>query len=404
MRKSNENLPEPLRNLRRHHGTYNAAKFLAGRLFQAKARFSYEPYRPKSGCFLLISNHTTMLDPIYLAIAFREYLRFVSSDHLLRLGAWGKFIRFCVAPIPKRRGGDSAGTVEMILDSLRCGVNVCLFAEGFCSINGETGFIPPRTGKLVKDSGAGLVTYRFSGGYFQDPRWARRTRRGPLHGAVVREYAPEQLREMTAEEVNDALRRDLYIDAYAEQRRAPQKYRGRRLAEDLETVLYICPKCRSIGTLHSRNDIFSCSCGYQMRLNEYGFFEGADLVFDNVLAWDKWQKRYMLENAEKWKSCEGVLTSDEEQIFYSIGSGGKKEVFSEHCRAELYRDRLVLTDEKQGKEKTVFLGDISKMSLGGEMKVSFTADGVYYELKSHIRRSGVKYFAFWRILTRKEYL
>lgn len=115
-----------------------------------------------------------MFDPFFEALSFKPYLRFSENyDHLLRMGAWGKFIKFCVNPIPKRRGADSEKTMEMMAESVRNGVSVCIHAEGYCSINGETGFVSPRTGQLVKDSGAGLITFRTVGWLFQGPEMGK---------------------------------------------------------------------------------------------------------------------------------------------------------------------------------------------------------------------------------------
>ena len=48
-----------------------------------------------------------------------------------------------------------------------------------------------------------------------------------------------------------------------------------------------------------------------MHINEYGFFEGDSLVFDNVLDWDKWQKSYVKDNLALWRSfTEKPITSD----------------------------------------------------------------------------------------------
>ena len=399
------NKSDLLKHIKRNHRIYYFYKYLLGWLIKRIQQFSFTPYKPKSDTFILISNHTTMLDPVYEAIAFKEYLRFVASDHLLRMGIWGKYIVHCVNPIPKRRGADSTHTMELMKESLKDGVNVCIHAEGFSSINGETSFVSARTGEMVKESGAGLITYHFIGGYFKDPRWAKYSRRGKFHGSVVNEYTPEDLKKMSVDEINEAIRRDIYVNAYDEQRKNPLKYKGKALAEDLETVLYICPKCKELGKLHSHNNVFECECGYKMTIDEYGFFNGDNLVFDNVLDWDKWQKKCIKENTELWKTfIDKPITVDKEQIFYCVEGDGEKELFSEHCIVSLFADRLFFEDEKSDKTITIMLSDIPKMSLGGAMKISFTAKNNYYEIQSHIRRSAVKYFALYRVLTGREYI
>ena len=44
---------------------------------------------------------------------------------------------------------------------------------------------------------------------------------------------------MSALQINAAIARDLYVDAYDDQRRRPVLYRGRHLAENLETLLLV---------------------------------------------------------------------------------------------------------------------------------------------------------------------
>ena len=226
-----------------------------------------------------------------------------------------------------------------------------------------------------------------------------------MRGSVVREYMPEELQRMSVDEINEAIRRDIYINAYEQQRKDPHKYKGRALAEDLETILYLCPKCHAIGKTHSHDNEFSCECGYKMHINEYGFFEGDSLVFDNVLDWDKWQKSYVKDNLALWRSfTEKPITSDEKQILNCIEENETKELFSDNCTMSIYADRLEFSDESKGK-KVFMLSDIVKMSMGGETKLYFTtSNGFYYEVGSHTRRSSVKYFALYRVLTGREYL
>lgn len=98
------------------------------------------------------------------------------------------------------------------------------------------------------------------------------------------------------------------------------------------------------------------------------------------------------------------ITSDEKQILNCIEENETKELFSDNCTMSIYADRLEFVDENKGK-KVFMLSDIVKMSMGGETKLYFTtSNGFYYEVGSHTRRSSVKYFALYRVLTGREYL
>ena len=111
--------------------------------------------------------------------------------------------------------------MKEILAKLRDGRNVALFPEGNRSFNGLSGDFPPATGKLVKKSGATLVTYRLHGGYLTTPRWSTSLRKGKLWGEIAGIYSPEKLKAMTEDEVNRAIRHDLFVDAYADQKKTP---------------------------------------------------------------------------------------------------------------------------------------------------------------------------------------
>lgn len=390
-----------IKGIKRNKFAYSAARFLFGRLLMKKYDFKFEPYTPKNQIFILVANHTTPMDPLFEGIAFKQYLRFVASEHLLRKGFVAKTIKFLVNPIPKRRGGDSSKTIEMIVDSLQNGINVCIHAEGYVSINGETGYISPRTAEMIKQGGQALITYRFTGGYFKYPRWASKSRKGPIYGKVINEYSPQQIKEMSLDELNKIIKRDLYVNAFDEQRKNPQKYIGDAPAENLETLLYVCPKCLSLSTLHSKGNELYCDCGYKVTYNEYGFFEGKEIYFDNTLDWDKWQVEFLKKELVNLKSFTSKpITQDPEQILFVADSNGKK-IMENDCIISIFADRLVFSGCKN---HTYFFKDISHMAMGGATRLNFTCNDIFYEVNSKIVRSSLKYYILYRLLSDKGYI
>ena len=133
-----------------------------------------------------------------------------------------------------------------------------------------------------------------------------------LHDRLsVRVYQPEEIKAMSEEELTKAIQNDLYTNAYKEQeqREEPIAFRGKNLAENLETALYLCPSCERIGSLKSNEDIFSCSCGLNLKYTEYGYLQSINQQkppFHTVLAWIRWQSRasgsWQLNIAIVWKA------------------------------------------------------------------------------------------------------
>lgn len=335
--------------------------------FFTRKKFAYIPQVCDiKGPVLVLCNHNTDWDPVLLSQAFPNYMSYVASEHIFRWGFLSKVIRFCVDPIARLKGTTAVTTVREILSKIKNGTSVCIFAEGNRSFNGLTNEILSSTGKLAKLSGVTLVTYKFVGGYLTSPRWSKNLRRGKMEGKIVKIYSPKELKEMKPDEINSAIKRDLFVDAYLDQEKEKIAYKGKALAEYLETTLCICPKCGKIGNLKSCGDDFYCSCGYKVRYNEYGYFEGEDVPYKTVLSWDNFQNEKLLD----------YLPFTDEEI-------SAKEIFSNHTEKVLPTENLYLDREKIKFGDLEFsLDKVSGISLRQAQVVNITCDDRFFELDS----------------------
>lgn len=338
------------------------------------------------GPILLISNHVTAWDPLLVAMSLRyKHVYYVASEHIFRLGLVTKLLNWLVGPIPRRKASSGADTVKACLRHLRDGHSICLFAEGEQSWDGRTQAIFPATGKLVKSSGATLVTYRLEGAYLSLPRWGKGVRRGSVHGHPVRIYPPERLKTMSPAEINEAIQRDIQEDAWQRQREAPVPYRGKRRAEGLEKALYLCPRCRKIGTLHTRDDRIVCSCGLSLRYTETGFFDPVE-SFATIADWDAWQKE-ALRGLKKAES--ELLFSDESMRLCRIDVNHREQPLG--CgELRQYADRLCCADREFA------LSEISSMAMVQDNLLLFTCGECYYQIRSENGANLRKYLDLWK--------
>ena len=332
-------MAEDERAYQRQRRTYTTLFPAAKRLMRWLLNYRAEPAPKTEGPCLILSNHVTDFDPILVGLSFPEHMYYVAGENVMRMGLLSKIVTRYASVIQRIKGTTDAEAALQILRTLRKSRNVCMFAEGNRTFTGETLPIAPATAKLVKLSRSTLITYRLTGGYLTTPRWSTHRRKGKMTGAVVGVYPPEELKKMTEEEVSALLARDLYENAYETQAKAPVTFKGKALAETLETALYLCPRCHRIDALHSQGDRFRCDCGLSMTLDEYGFFQGEDLPFQTPLEWDRWQTGEMEKLA-------GTL--GEEAAFFDEGQTlNRKE--DDHSltplatgRMALYRDRLTV--------------------------------------------------------------
>ncbi len=382
-----------MKNFRRHIWIYRFFRQPV-KLF-LKLRFGYTWAKENalpSPCIIL-SNHNTNYDPLMVGASYREHMYFVAGEHVLRAGFASKLLQAFFAPISRVKGTTDARTVMEVLKSIHAGRNVCIFAEGDRSFNGLTRDILPSTGKLVRASGAALVTYRIEGGYFASPRWSKTIRRGKMRGYEVARYSPEELKSMTNEEVSAIIARDLSEDAYARQNVEHVRFVGKRLAEGIEAGLYLCPSCERVGTITSKDDQFACDCGLHGRYTEYGILEGDSLPFSTITDWDLWQTEAFFARALA-ASNDDLLFEDAGQKFFRLRP--KEEPLAQGT-LRMYGDRFVIG------EKSVDLKEIANLAIHGRMTIVFsTHDGQYFELKSSIDRSAPKYEVAWRACLERE--
>lgn len=347
-------------------------------------KFGYTSGRAKNlpDNYIVLSNHTTDYDPLLVGVTFRRQMYFVASDHISRWKRAYPLIEFAFAPILRKKGMNAAHAIIDILRKLKKGANVCMFAEGVRTWDGVTCRISETTGQLVKRAGCGLVTYKIIGGYFLSPGWSNGTRRGYARGDIVNVYTIEQLAKMSAEEINEAIARDLYEDAYARQLESPKRYRGKRLAEKLENLLFICPECGAHETIRSDGNHAVCdACGMTINIDEYGMLEGVGYKTIRELA--SWQEKQVREVALRG-DCDKM---DAAKLFLIVDA---------ECECiETGTAYLGAHGFSMGKVH-IPLEDIDDMAIHGRRTVAFSSKKSYYELKPDDGVNALKFVLLYK--------
>ena len=377
---------------RRHRLLWNIAYFPAKLFF--RLRFNYHPkVCPIDGPSIIVSNHVTDLDPLLLALTIRRFTYFVASEHVFR--RHGKLLSWAQGPISRMKGTTAGSTAMTILRRLKKGFNVALFPEANRTFNGANLDIVESTAKLVRSSGASLVTHRFRGGYLTSPRWSGNSiRRGRMTGEIVGIYPPEQLKAMKPAEIADLIRRDIREDAYETQAEWQIPYKGKNLAEHIERTLCVCPACKELGTMTSRGNTFGCkSCGMTGTYTELGYLEGERLPFRTVLDWDRWQAQELQKRADE--AGESCIAQDDGIELHEVNDDfGEFPVAVGTLR--LFADRLELADH-------VFpVGEISGIAINGPQILTFTSHDRHYTLTSGSVVNLRKYITLFYALTAPE--
>lgn len=371
---------EPYTKNKRHRWVFAFLKHSIGPVITRYLGYRYKKVSAGSAPAVIIANHTTNFDPIFVAVSFYEHMYFVASEHIFRWGFYSRLIKFFFAPIARTKGQADVTTALTSIRLLKKGHNICIFAEGVKSLTGLTEQIAPATGKLVKASGAQLITFRIEGGYFATPAWGHGIRRGRITGHFVNRYSPEELKKMTADEINKIISRDIKEDAYESQAKSPHRFIGKTPAEHLEKVLYICPSCNALGTLHSEGSSFSCQCGLKGNYDEYGMLEGNLFSFRTVTEWALWQSGYLRE-----------LIANAGRDFYHTSSGEQLVSITDETGSEVASEGLltISRDSLSVAGKVFPLSEISEITIHGGCVLIFFHKSVHYEIKSNHPRSAL---------------
>lgn len=366
---------------KRHIYFYNILRPLVTLFAKCKFNFKYKKAENLPENYIVLSNHVTDYDMLFVAASFPSMMYYIGSEHIARKKTLFKFLQFALDPIMRYKGTVAGSTVVEALRRIKAGANICIFAEGVRTWDGVTCPILPSTGKMVKTARCGLVTYKITGGYFASPGWSDEgIRRGPVYGAPVNVYTKEQIKAMSVNEINEIINRDLFEDAYDRQLKNPHKYTGKNLAKGLENLFYICPACNSIDTLSSDGDVLKCnSCHAEFTYNEYGLFESAP--FKTVREYSLWQQektlQLVIEN-EKLSAEQAVL---------------KKIV--KHEETILAEGQVTIdTSSVSCKDICFPMDKISDMDITGRHGLVFSVGKDYYELKA--KGNAVKFLQYYR--------
>lgn len=103
---------------------------------------------PRGG-LLIVSNHCSDADPVFLYVASRRPIWFMAKSELFDMKGVGPFIRMFGA-FPVQRGAPDRGALKFAIDKLVQGERVGIFPEGQLSPDGQLGPLLPGVAMIVR--------------------------------------------------------------------------------------------------------------------------------------------------------------------------------------------------------------------------------------------------------------
>lgn len=342
-----------------------------------KYGYKYEKFKIKKGeTYVVVCNHTTTLDPIFLNLAFNKMLYFVGSDDLFNIKYLSWWLQYLTGIIPKSKGKSDIQTVKTMLRVIKEGGTVAVFPEGNRTYSGELCYISPAITKFLKMSRVPIIIYNINGGYGVDPRWGLEKRKGNLNGKIKRIIYPEEYQKLDENELHELILNELNVQNVP----TLETFKSNNRAECIERVIFRCPECQENNTIVSKQNEFTCTkCGATWEYTENLSItkDGELYKLPYVKDWYNEQVKYILSYDVE---TEDVIFEDQNVEIYSFTSGKNKALLGIGT-VKLYKDHLEFINENE--TLSYLITDMEGVAVGGKSGILFRIGDVAYRIRDH---------------------
>jgi 1-acyl-sn-glycerol-3-phosphate acyltransferase/DNA-directed RNA polymerase subunit RPC12/RpoP len=265
--------------------------------------------------YMMLSNHMHFIDFELAAMATHPHpvSNVVSIDgYVIKF-----FLLEWIGAIATRKFTTDLHLVKSIRKVLQRGDILAMYPEARYSPCGTTAFMPDSLGKLIKMNKVPVVAVVHHGNHLYAPFWNfRNKRKVPFYTTFKKILTPEQIAEMSVDEINALLRAELSYDEYRYQKDHGILVKEPYRAEGLHKVLYQCPHCMTESKMDSKGtELFCRECGKRWVWQEDGYLKAVEgeTEFDHIPDWFHWQRQQVKKQIQ-----EGTYRFSEEVDVYSL--------------------------------------------------------------------------------------
>lgn len=301
---------------------------LLGRRYKVK-KINMEGLKPP---YMVFSNHMYFVDfELTAMVTFPHRVNNVVNIDGYYRRPW---LMELIGSIGTRKFTMDIHLVKSIRRVLERGDVLCMYPEARYSPCGITSYLPDSLGQLVKRAKVPIVTIVHHGNHLSTPFWNfRKPRKVPLYTTATKILTPEQIEEMSVEEINERLHEAFAYDDYDYQKSNNILITEPHRAEGIHKILYQCPHCLAESHMASSGSKLYCrECGKEWNLEEDGTLRAlvGETEFTRVPDWFLWEREQVKEEIER-----GEYSFEDEVEVYSMPRCWK---FEKLGRAKLTHD------------------------------------------------------------------
>lgn len=222
------------------------------------------------GPIVMIANHSTRVEYQFTApVCLPKKLNYVVGYNEFFRSPLNIVLKY-MNVVPKKNFTPDIYCAKQILSLVKQGCSICLMPEGMSSITGMAQPVMIGTGKLIKKLGIPVYYSKIAGGYLAYTKHCLDIRHGKVEVTIDRMFTAEELKTMTPEQIEDRMNQLLAHDDYMWNKEKQYAFDGKgEMAKDLDTLLYMCPKCGAMHKMECSGNTMKCTvCGNTIEIDE----------------------------------------------------------------------------------------------------------------------------------------
>ncbi len=349
--------------------------------------------------YIVVANHGNFFDPWMIGLYFKQALHIMMNDDGFRSGGVSKWYLNRIGAYAKKKGSRDLQAMKKTLSFLKAGEPVLIFPEGQTTWDGETQPIYGGIERMVKRAKVPLAIVRFRGNFLSRPWWAKGKRKGRI--GLRRTVIPvEQLQQMSDADILEVIKEGIYSNDILDEQNQRTSFKGDRLAEGLERLVWICPSCAATDSLSMAGDEVRCGkCrrGWTMdpycRLHEDSSTTAESLNLHDWVAVHKDKVRQAIQTVDE----QTELIADE-----SVGVQKENDcgIFVPECTGTLTLTRSALSFTELGESRPKYRFPVSEtknyvIQQKDVFEVTFQDKDYRFDLSG---RSPMKWLMYFRYL------
>ena len=289
-------------------------RFLINPVYNSPCKAEYvrrvDPKKYKDKPLLIVCNHASRFDFAFVQGAMKKRrINFVAAEEEFHRTKF-KTVFGLARNIPKKSFVPDMTTIRAITTILRKTKNGCvaIFPCGLSTVGGAQQPSAVGTGKMIKHFGVHVLAVRIHGAYLVCPKFDVKDRYGKVEVELDELFTPEQIESLSAEEIERKVDEAIYTDDYEWNATRQNSYdrKDGKFAENMEQILYKCPKCGVEMQMEGRGTAIKCKhCGNGATLDgKYNLVPIGDSVIPyNPREWYDWERREMRKSVKDPAFC-----------------------------------------------------------------------------------------------------